>query len=293
MRYGLSIPNFGDTFQPRTLADLARQAEDAGWDGFFLWDHVLFDSLPTADPWIALAAVALATERILIGPMVTPLPRRRITKLARETVTLDHLSHGRLILGVGSGIHEWELAQLGDTADAKQRGAMLDEGLALLNELWSGDPINHQGTHYTAQPMIESSGPGRFLPTPVQQPRIPIWVAGMWPNKPPFRRAARWDGVFPLAAQGSLDGPDLTPAHLRDLTAFTLAQRTATPPFDVVIAGVTPDPASARATTAAYEEAGATWWIEDISPWAFGWGDGQPWPTEAITARIRQGPPTK
>ena len=293
MQYGLSIPNLGETWQPRTLADLARRAEDAGWDGFFVWDHILFDSLPTADPWIALAAIALATERIRIGPMVTPLPRRRITKLARETVTLDHLSNGRLILGVGIGIHEWEFAQMGDEGDAKQRGAMLDDGLALLTELWSGEPVNYHGAHYTAQPMIEWSGPGRFLPTPVQQPRIPIWVAGMWPNKPPFRRAARWDGVYPIAAISDLDAPGLSPAQLRDLLQFTLAQRTTTTPLDVVVAGVTPDPAQARATTARFEEAGATWWLEDISPYALSQPAQPASILDATVARIRQGPPSK
>lgn len=104
MFFAIDTPNFGDYSEPRLLAELAKEAEDAGWDGFFLWDHIGADwPLPVADPWIALAAMAMTTRRIKLGPLVTPLPRRRPWKLARETATLDHLSHGRLILGVGIG----------------------------------------------------------------------------------------------------------------------------------------------------------------------------------------------
>src|SRR5689334_13471095 len=179
---------------------MARDAEAAGWDGFFLWDHVILWPTPTCDPWVALAAVALATERVRIGPLVTPLPRRRITKLARETVTLDHLSNGRLVLGVGIGLGPWEWEYLGEETDLRTRGAMLDEGLELLTKLWSGEPVMHEGRFYTCRgdkgPNDPTPIPTPFLPRPVQ-PRIPVWVAGTWPKKPPFRRAARWDGVVP------------------------------------------------------------------------------------------------
>ncbi len=175
MKYGYATPNFGFCGNPRTLVELAREAEDAGWDGFFLWDHIQLGSIePTLDPWVALGAMAQATERIRLGTLITPLPRRRIAKLAREAVTLDHLSNGRAILGIGAGAPPLpEYTAFGDEGDPKVRGAMLDEGIDLLAALWSGKPIQHQGTFYRA----ETSG---FQP-PVQTPRIPIWVAATGP----------------------------------------------------------------------------------------------------------------
>src|SRR5437870_13324307 len=190
MRFAVTLPHFGPYADARLLSELALEAEDAGWDGFFIWDHISWgmSGTPMVDPWVALTAVALNTSRIRFGPMVTPLPRRRPTKIARETVSLDRLSDGRFILGVGIGQGEDEWENLGDEGDPKVRGAMLDEALDLLEQLWSGQPVNHEGTYYTVKHSI-------YVPTPVQEPRIPIWVAGVWPNKKPFRRAARWDGV--------------------------------------------------------------------------------------------------
>src|SRR5689334_9035085 len=150
MQYGISVPNFGAYFDPRVLAALARDAEQAGWDGFFRWDHMLGcypGPVPVVDPWVALAAIALATERVRIGPMVTPLPRRRPTKLARETVSVDHLSGGRLTLGVGIGAMPWEWEYLGEEPDLRSRGAMLDEGLEVLSGFTSGLPLSHHGDH--------------------------------------------------------------------------------------------------------------------------------------------------
>jgi alkanesulfonate monooxygenase SsuD/methylene tetrahydromethanopterin reductase-like flavin-dependent oxidoreductase (luciferase family) len=296
MQYGVTVPNFGDYFDPRTLADIAHEAEAAGWDGFFLWDHVQFIPTPTVDPWIALAAIALATERIRIGPLVTPLPRRRPVKLARETVSLDHLSNGRLVLGVGIGLGPWEWDYLGEPTDLVQRGAMLDEGLELLTRLWSGEPVLHDGRFYRYR---GDFGPGRpevnptpLLPRPRQSPRVPIWVAGTWPKKRPFRRAARWDGVVPLGPDRGA-GPRLTPDDVRDMLAYVRLHRTDDSPFDVVIGGHTDgvDPAVDGAVVEPYIEAGATWWLEDVSPWPFGWTWQGPWPFEAMRERIRGGPP--
>ncbi|MFI5273021.1 MAG: LLM class flavin-dependent oxidoreductase [Ktedonobacterales bacterium] len=292
MEYGLSIPNWGDTSDPRTLAALAHDAEQAGWDGFFLWDHITFGPFPTSDPWVDLASIALATERIRIGTLVTPLPRRRITKLARETTSIDQLSHGRLILGVGIGAGPWEWEQLGETTDLKVRGAMLDEGLDLLTQLWSGRPIRHAGEHYTVRVAVEGE-PAPFLPAAVQSPRIPIWVAGTWPNKAPFRRAARWDGVVPQLAVSTAEGPVLSPDQTRAMLAYVQQHRTDTTPFDVLAFGATSgdDVAADAAKVAAQSEAGATWWIEDLSPFTFDWDWSGPWPSDAIRARIRRGPP--
>jgi probable F420-dependent oxidoreductase len=286
MYYGVDLPHFGDCADVRLLADMAREAEAAGWDGFFLWDHILFSfgTTPMVDPWIALTAVALATERIRFGPMVTPLPRRRPTKLARETATLDRLSNGRLILGVGSGEDPGEFEGLGEEADSKTRGDMLDEGLDVLAKLWSGEPVQHQGKHYTVQD-------AQFLPTPVQQPRIPVWVAGRWPNKRPFRRAALWDGVFAIDRESGGMEP-MTPEQVREMVAFIKSQRTSGEPFDVAHQGVTPggDPTHAHEIIAPYAEAGVTWWIESILPNVFGWEWEGPWPIDKMQERIRQGP---
>ena len=287
VRFGLSVPAFADFAEPAALADLARTAEAAGWDGFFVWDHVVFDPTfhPMADPWVALAAVALATERVRIGTLVTPLPRRRPWKVARETVSLDRLSGGRLVLGVGIGDPvQWEFGWFGEPTEAKHRGAMLDEGLAILDGLWSGEPFAFSGAHYRLERM-------RFLPRPVQQPRIPVWVAGWWPNKPPLRRAARWDGVL----AGTWGAP-FTPDDLRDLVAYVMRHRTATTPFEVVASGHTPgdDPASARAQVAPYAAAGATWWIEGLNPWRWGASWEESWPAEGtarMRQRVEQGPP--
>ena len=290
MQYGITIPPFGECFHPRTLADLARDAEAAGWDGFFIWDHLLFGPVPVVDPWVALMAIALSTERIRLGPMVTPLPRRRPAKLAREVVSVDHLSNGRLTLGVGIGAGPWEWDYLGEEPDLKVRGAMLDEGLAVLMGLTSGQPFQHRGEHYTVDGELPGERRGaQFLPAAVQAPRIPIWVAGAWPNKPPLRRAARWDGVIPMKVGGEM----LTPDDLRAITAYIGQHRTTADPFAVVMAGSTPgdDPVVGRAVVAAYAAAGLTWWLEDIHPWRFGWQWEGPWPDEEMRARIRQGPP--
>jgi alkanesulfonate monooxygenase SsuD/methylene tetrahydromethanopterin reductase-like flavin-dependent oxidoreductase (luciferase family) len=297
MRYGLSLPNFGGLAHPALIADVAGDAERAGWDGFFLWDHVLLWPEPTVDPWVALSAAAVRTRRIRLGTLVTPLPRRRPIKLAREAVSLDQLSDGRLILGVGSGDGPWEWEYLGEESSGKVRGAMLDEGLALLDRLWSGEPVLHAGAHYRFGGGfdVEAPAPTRapFLPRPVQRPRIPVWVAGVWPHRPPFRRAARWDGVVPRVRGGRLSRA-ATPAELREIVAYVRAHRSDDRPFEVVAAGRTDgrDRARDADAAAAHAAAGATWWVEDVSPWAFGWRRTGPWPLAAMRGRVRAGPPS-
>ena len=190
MRFGLYIPCYGDYADPHRMSELARQAEEAGWDGLFISDHLQFQWLtpspqPVGDPWILLTAMAMSTQRIRLGILVTPLARRRPWKLAREAVTLDHLSAGRLILGVGIG-GDWlgEYSAFGEPADDHLHGEQLDEGLQVVAGLWSGAPFSFHGAHYHIRDV-------QFLPPPVQQPRIPIWIAGGWPRKRPFRRAAQ------------------------------------------------------------------------------------------------------
>lgn len=295
MRYAVSVPAFGDYFEPRVLAALAQDAERARWDGFFVWDHVQLWPTPIADPWISLAAIALATDRMRIGPLVTPLPRRRPVKLAREVLTLDHLSGGRLTLGVGIGAGPWEWEYLGEQASARVRAAMLDEMLELLCQLWTGEPTLHHGQYYQFRgdggPDDPTVRPTPLLPRPVQLPRVPIWVAGGWPLKAPFRRAARWDGVVPMKTSGAFNDY-FTPDDTRQLTTFIAQQRASTEPFDVVISGHTGGADDSSVVTA-HAEAGATWWLEDISPWPFGWSFEGPWPIEAMNTRVRGGPPRR
>lgn len=279
MRYAFDTPQFGPYANPKLLAELARDAEDAGWDGFFIWDHIQVgfgSSEPVADPWIALAAMAVATRRIRLGPIVTPLYRRSPWQLARETVTLDHLSDGRLVLGVGLGADIFgEISTFDGPLDDKTRAAMLEEGLAVLQGLWSGEKFSFEGKHYKVRG-------AQFVPTPLQKPRIPIWVAGSWPHKPPFRRAARFDGVAPIASDFE---KGLTPADIRDIVAFIKGNRTSDAPFDLIHAGETSgeNAEQDRAIVAPYAEAGATWWSESILPWKT--------PLDKVRARIRKGPP--
>jgi len=285
MQYGVMASTYGELADPRAIARLARETEAAGWDGLFTWDHIATASSPRGqhaaaepiiDTWVALTVIAMSTERIKLGPRVTPLPRRRPWKLAREAVTLDHLSGGRLILSVGSGfpaIVEEELGRFGDPTDPRVRAEILDEGLDILAGLWSGQPFSYQGTHHQIAEVT-------FLPMPVQQPRIPLWVAGTWPNKPPMRRAARWDGVCLPQADGSL-----TPEQLRAAVEYIQEYRGRVEPFEVTWAGFTPgdDPRAGAGKVAPYVEAGLTWWLESIGP--------QRGSLEDLLRRVRQGPP--
>jgi hypothetical protein len=266
MKFGIHAPNFGAFGAARALGEMAREAETAGWDGFFIWDQLLWtqpENQVTADPWIALAVMAALTERITLGTLVTPVARRRPWKLAREIVTPDHLSGGRMVLGVGLGEDGFkEYSAFGEPADDITHAEMLDEGLAMITGLWSGEPFTYEGKHYQAKDV-------QFLPAPRQQPRIPIWVrgplggGGAWPNKRPFRRAARWDGMAPQGLYGAL-----TPDDIRALGSYIKEHRTVDAPFDIVYIGnlpaagaIRPQPAE---TIAQFEEAGVTWWLESF-----------------------------
>ena len=283
MKFGIYIPNFGPYGDARVLADLARDAENAGWDGFFIWDHVAGWRLPMVDPWVALAAIAVSTHRIRIGTTVTPLPRRRPWKLARESVSLDHLSGGRLTLGVGIGGGKAEWAHLGEQPDLKKRGMMLDEALSVLVGLWSGEPFSYTGQYYH----IKNA---QFLPKPLQQPHIPIWVGGNWPYKAPFRRAAKWDGAFPLF---SVWENEEELAQLDEMVRYSKIYRKLEQPLDIVIMGVTHDPESKEEIKLVEQRAdlGATWWLESITPYRFDLEYEDEWPVDAIRERVLLGPP--
>ncbi len=279
LRFAAGVPNVGPFGDARLLTDLAVAAEDSGWDGFFLWDHLLYrdQSWPVADPTVVIAAVAARTSRIRFGVLMNLLARRRVGKVARETVTLDRLSGGRLIVGAGLGSLAEEFTSFGESADPRQRAAALDESLAALAALWRGEPVTFHGEHVTIDDVT-------MLPPPVQQPRIPIWCGGRWPHRAPFRRAARWDGVMPTHTGYGL-GETMPPSELAAVLRYAGEHRESAAPLAVALEGRTDGSAADRggAHVAPYREAGLTWWVE-----ALGWWRGSP--GDAL-ARVRQGPP--
>jgi alkanesulfonate monooxygenase SsuD/methylene tetrahydromethanopterin reductase-like flavin-dependent oxidoreductase (luciferase family) len=280
MQYGLNFPN-GGVCDPHTLAQFAHIAEESGWDGVFLEDYIVWQGhpdVPTYDPWVALAAMALRTRRVRLGTTVTPLPRRRPWKVARETVTLDHLSNGRLILGVGIGDMSVDVSftRFGETTAARRRSRMLDEALEVLVKCWSGEPFSHHGEYYRLDEVT-------LLPRPIQTPRIPIWIGGGWPLKGPAQRAARWDGSCLYKHTGG-DWQDMTPDDVRELKALAERQRPRSTPFDIALGGRQRDDDwdKERALIRSLAEAGGTWWVEYLSPQLGG--------VEELRACIERGP---
>lgn len=286
MRYSISVPNFGEFAAPEAFAEVARRVEEAGWDGFFVWDHVVERKdvrREIADPWVLLTAAALATRRIRLGTAITPVARRRPAKLAREVTTLDRLTGGRMVLGAGLGAPiADEYGTFGDTTDARVLAERLDEGLHALDLLWSGEPVTYRGNQVTVDDVV-------FLPTPVQRPRVPVWVGGMWPNKAPMRRAARWDGAIPvMAGMATAQPPEVS--EVRELVEFLRGCRAenglANKPFDIVVGGASlPGPAAGRDVVGPLADLGITWWDERMP-----WGDSAE-RVEPILRRIEQGPP--
>ncbi len=266
MRFGLHVPQLGTLGEPTALVELAGRAEAAGWDGYFVWDHVMHAGDPPAcDPWVTLGAIAASTERLRLGPMVTPLPRRRPWKVAREATTLDRLAGGRTVLGVGIGTDRYrEFTAFSEpaTTDA-MRAALLDESLDIITALWSGRRVTYRGAHLTVDDVVQT-------PTPLQQPRIPIWCAAVWPHRTPLGRAARWDGVVPV---GRLDVADV-----RALRLAVDEHRTVSAPYDVAL----PTSAATSTAVADYEAAGVTWWLVSLDPRQ---------PLAALEAQVDRGPP--
>lgn len=266
LRRGVAAPCFAE--DPSELIELGVRAEEAGFDGFYLWDHLVFsndgDGPPIVDPWLVLAVIASRTSTIKLGTMITPVSRRRPWVLARQTATLDVLSGGRTVLGVGLGSPaQGDFGIFGDSTDPKVRAELLDEGLDILQGLWTGDWFEYQGQHFTIAPV-------KFRPTPAQTPRIPVWVGGVLPAQRPMRRAARWDGAVPIRfADRELARPSASDiAGVRELVH---AQRSSLLDYDIVVwAEVSADPTTMGPTLASYAEAGATWWIETAKPGA-GW----------------------
>jgi alkanesulfonate monooxygenase SsuD/methylene tetrahydromethanopterin reductase-like flavin-dependent oxidoreductase (luciferase family) len=271
MKYGFVLPN-GDA---RTAAEWAHEAEAVGWDGFFVYDSVW-----GVDAAVMMAAIALRTEHIRIGTLLTPISRHRPWKLAGELAALDNLSDGRIILSVGLGATDTGFANFGEETDRKIRAELMDEGLDILTGLWRGQPFSFSGKHYKVQPTT-------FMPPPppVQKPRIPIWVVGAWPHEKSMNRVARYDGLLPAKMNAEGKHVEITPDDLRAMKSYIEQHRTGTTPFDIVAEGRTSntDRPKQEAAIRPMKEAGATWWIENM------WTD--PNSPADVQARIRQGPP--
>ena len=302
LRRGIAVPNFGE--DPAALVNLGAAAEQAGFDGFFLWDHIVFsnsgDGPPIVDPWLVLAGVAARTTRIKIGTMITPVPRRRPWQLARITTTLDRLSGGRVILGVGIGSPAYgDFGIFHEPSGDRERAELLDEGLEVLAGLWSGERYSYSGRHFTVDPV-------RFTPAPIQRPRIPVWVGGVLPASRPIARAARWDGMVPIrfkdrvlirpsvqdiadtsariAAirhEGSGDRENASQrSESRENASLQGGDRESR--YDMIVwAEVAQTPGEVADLARSYEQAGATWWIETAKPEP-GWWQG-------ITQRVDAG----
>lgn len=268
MQFGLYLPNQAAFADPGVLAALGRDAEAAAWDGLFVWDELLpiydfaigraktdadrdVDWTAVADPVVALTAVAAATERIRLGALVTPVSRLRPEVFAKQTATLDRFSGGRLIVGVGLGNPDTQFTAFGYEADVRRRAAQVDEFLALLVELWSGRPVDFHGEHFRASGVALS-------PTPLQRPRIPIWIGADSANRAPRRRAARWDGFAPASRRWPNEV--IPVADYREMVHEIGARRRDDDArFDVVLFGNAAATAPAPDDLADYADAGVTW----------------------------------
>lgn len=273
LQFGVSLPYNN----ARAAAKLASLAEEAGWDGFFLGDAIWCE-----DPMIALTAAAMATHRIRLGPMIIPMPLRRPWKVASESLSLDHLSEGRLILGLGAGAIWMGWQSFPDeVTDTKARAGMLDEGIDILTLLYQRKPFDYEGKHYHVKLTLMDEM--HYPPRPVQQPRIPLWVVGIWPRTKSMRRVLKCDGILVEKMMPDGKGEEATPADIREIKAYVEDNRTLTTPFDIVGGGKTAglDRAQLGDKLLPRQEAGLTWWIEDMI--------GQT--EEQLSQTIRQGPP--
>jgi hypothetical protein len=297
--YAVGLPNVGEFGDPRILVELGVAAEEYGWDGIYIWDHLLYrqtqagshsDRLhgtdpdwPVANPTVVMGALAARTSRVRLGVLMAALPRRRVQTVARETASLDVLSGGRLVFGAGLGSLDSEYAAFGEDADLRVRAARLDESLDTLTALWTGEPVSRRGAHVVAEGV-------RMSPTPVQRgvvgggpsgkPRIPIWCPGRWPTRAGFRRAARWDGAMP-----TFQYPKTVPVPVEDfadVVKFLHGERGSLDGFDIALEGTT-TAGDAVEVIEPYAAAGLTWWVE-----AFGWWRGG---VADARARIAAGPP--
>jgi hypothetical protein len=278
MKYGFIIPG-GDV---KRFGEMAAIAEESGWDGVFLADGISVGYKPTEpipffDPWVALATMAVATKRVKLGTFITPVSRRRPWKLSRELTTLDELSDGRMILAVGLGAaaDDGGFCRVGEKMELRTRAELLDEGLAIIDGLWKGKPVNFKGKHYTVDGLI-------MLPRPVQKPRIPVWVIGVWPKEKSMSRVLKWDGLIPQPYKAT-PADVMSAEQLKEIRDYVRERRGVKKPFDIVAGGMSSGKNKKKAIQQVkpYADAGATWWVESL--WSFD--------SKKVIERMKQGPP--
>jgi len=277
MKYGFVFPR-GDVFE---AIRFAKAAEKAGWDAFFVWE-------PTygIDAWVTLAAIAVETEKICLGTLLTPPSRMRPWKLASEAITIDILSKGRIIISVGLGAIDTGFEELGEKTDLKTRAELLDESLDIMEGLWSGDMSNYKGKHYNIKNLFGSEFFKRHPPPKlIQFPRIPIWVVSAWPYEKSMKRAIKYEGIIPTIKNKQGQFEDITPEHIVEIKDYIQENRSKNVPFDIIVEGKSPgdDPEVSMSIIKPFAEAGATWWIESN------------WTTknlELLFKRVKQGPPS-
>jgi hypothetical protein len=274
LKFGVALPYLGAS----SIARLAREAEEAGWDGVYVGDAIWCE-----DPMIGLAAAAASTSRIRLGTMVTPVPLRQPWKLASESVALDHLSAGRLTLGLGAGAiwMGWQ-AFPDEPTDKHTRAEMLDESIDILDLLYQRKQFDYEGKHYHLKLTLLDEQ--YYPPRPVQQPRIPLWVVGIWPRMKSMRRVLKCDGLLPQKMNAAGQFEELNPEDIRAMKEYVDANRSLTTPFDIVVEGKTSamSPGQVQEKLSAWAEAGATWWIDGL------WECSE----EQASTRIQQGPPS-
>jgi hypothetical protein len=273
MKYGIALPYW----DAHRIARFARLAEDYAWDGIFVGDAIW-----TLDPTISLAAAAIQTSSIRLGLMVVPMPLRRPWKVASETVALDHLSNGRLILGLGAGAvwMGWQ-AFPDEVTDTKARAEMLDEAIDILTGLYARKPFDYDGKHYHVRLTLLDEQ--YYPPAPIQQPRIPLWVPGIWPRKKSMRRILKCDGLLAQKMDAAGQFVNVTPQDIHEMKAYVDANRTLTTPFDIIIEEQSLDWSQSQIQDklGQWQEAGATWWVEGL------WGADE----AQVQRRIEMGPP--
>jgi alkanesulfonate monooxygenase SsuD/methylene tetrahydromethanopterin reductase-like flavin-dependent oxidoreductase (luciferase family) len=269
------MPHGGkDLNNPKKILEYAILAEKSGWDGFFIWDSL---SMYCVDPWITLAAIAVKTEKIKMGVMVTPVARRRPWKLAKEIISLDNLSNGRVIFGAGLG-DDVVFKPYGEGEDKKHRAEKLDEGLVILDQLLKGEKVNFQGKYFNLTDIQYESS--------VQKPRVPIWIGGLWPNKGPFKRAAKWDGMMPHTVRSVKRGERLEINEIKEIMKYIADHRKdSIDNFEMVMLSYLPkEKELALELVKSYYEVGVKWWVESVLEW-------EAETLEDVKERIISGPP--
>ena len=275
MKYGMALPYT----TPRTVAKLSELAEETGWDGVFLGDAIWCE-----DPMIGLAAAAMVTKEIRLGTMITPVPLRIPWKLASESLALDHLSDGRLILGLGAGAvwMGWH-AFPDEVTDTRSRAEKLDETIDILTLLYQREQFDFNGRHYHLK--LTQLDTRHYPPKPVQQPRIPLWCVGLYPGKKSMERVLKCDGMIVEKRRMDNEPEDMTPDDIREIKSYIDANRTLSTPFDIVMNGNISDldRPQLRDKLLPLIEAGVTWWIEGLFDAT----------EEKAVERIRRGPPSR